>query len=92
MELRDKNFKRFVDEWLWIPYEKWVARLRDRRRRSSNVELYRLKNCFAMQRFRQRQKLEVIERNNRIKLNLIREVYWHEVYHPEKPLSAMNGH
>jgi septation ring formation regulator EzrA len=52
------NTIRLADEWLWMPYSKFSARLSNRRERSRDIAAYRKKKRLAMQRLRARRKQE----------------------------------
>lgn len=74
------DLKRNADDWLWIPYRKWILRWRARRDRLKSIEAYRAKSMLAMRRMRERQRLKAINDG-------IASVYWHEVHHPTIPIS-----
>lgn len=68
-----------VDDWLWIPWRKWLKRWHGRRYHWRNLETRRRNNKLAMRRMRDRKKAESISRT-------IAAVYWHEVHRPTVPI------
>lgn len=64
-----------VDEWLWISWKKFRNRLISRKKRTANLQKTRLRVKLSTRKYREK------TRNN-----LIRAIYWHEVYHPTIPI------
>lgn len=68
-----------VDSWLWVPFEIFLKRRSSFIYRKKNLEKSRTRVRLAQRKSRERVRQEFINKQ-------IRAVYWHEVYHPTRPI------
>lgn len=68
-----------IDEWLWIPYKKWLDHFLYKRYYLKHTKKERLRTRLATRQTRKRKK-------EKIRNDLIQSIYWHEIRHPTIPI------